>query len=163
MILKWQFSKPISNILVKMIEKLVIFTIVNFYELEEMESIEHGLKMTNISNQLPIFWSNLGNIVWCEYSFVSYWSVVGHRSPMEEVWRRYRTSSAALGNKKETFRNIKKKTYRREKSKYRKNNKQTKKQEGKWNKMKRGSIAIWAHSVRPINKKKSSKIHRKWW
>lgn len=136
MILKWQFSKPISNILVKMIEKLVIFTIVNFYELEEMESIEHGLKMTNISNQLPIFWSNLGNIVWCEYSFVSYWSVVGHRSPMEEVWRRYRTSSAALGNKKETFRNIKKKHIEEKRANTERttNKRRNKKENGiKWN------------------------------
>ena len=48
---KWPIFQIIIKILVKLVDKLVIFTKVYFYELKEVQSIEHGVKMTDFSNQ----------------------------------------------------------------------------------------------------------------
>ena len=44
------FSNFLTKILVKLVEKLAIFTMMYFYELKEMQSIEYGVKMTDFSN-----------------------------------------------------------------------------------------------------------------
>ena len=48
---KWPIFQIIIKILVKLVDKLVIFTKVYFYELKEVQSIEYGVKITDFSNQ----------------------------------------------------------------------------------------------------------------
>lgn len=47
--------------LMEMVEKLVIFTTANFYELERTKSIELGLKMINFPNQFQYFGRKIGH------------------------------------------------------------------------------------------------------
>ena len=48
----WSWNDQFSDVLVEMVEKMVNFMMMYFYELREAESIEAGLKMTNFENHL---------------------------------------------------------------------------------------------------------------
>ena len=55
MVSKWVIFQIINQKFGEIGKKLVIFTMMYFYELKEMQSIEHSVKMSHFSNYYPNF------------------------------------------------------------------------------------------------------------